>query len=363
MVVTRRAALVSLAAAAQGDPRGWVPGRRKLGPVTHVVGGGDTAGVRTLRNVRWPGLQTRRDDGSFAAGPSGPPWINTNAWAIQYERYRMPGAPVWVATPKPESLPLTTEDYLVALADCEASGARWVIDADEAALPRIAEAVKFFDAHRGWREFQPPRHIGLVATAQPEMREVMNLLSRFATPYRLVSAPLPGMLVLIVYGPPDTAAHAFASQGGLVMSLGWKSMIDRATGDGAWVETRPHMRTGAGWLAAWRGPVGNAQQFVKDVQARLGETHTLVKAYNLHASTVRCTVSEPDGRALVQLVNFNGRPWEEETTVWVQHIAARAVLHQWNRPPQPIDANRHRGGTELVIPRRDLYAAIELFPA
>lgn len=359
-MVTRRSvlALAGASAVAQGDPRAWVPARKRYGaPVTHVATG-ETPGVRTLRNVRWPGLQVPSEDGSFTAGPSGTPWINTNAWAIQWERYRAPGVPVWLAPAKPEGRRITTDEALVTLADCEASGGRWVIDCEDAAFPRVAEAVRFFDAHRAWRDFVAPRHIGMVATPQPEMREVMNLMSRFAIPYRLVTAPLPGMSVLIHYGAPDRAAHEFANQGGLVISLGWKALTEK--GEGTWVETRAHMRTGAGRLAAWRGPVGNAQRFVTDLKARLGEDNMLVKAYNAHASTVRFTVSDENGHGLIQLVNYTGRRWEDETTLWVMHLASKAVLYEWGAPPRELEAARHDGGTEVTIPARGLYAAIEL---
>ena len=361
-MVTRRALLASSGAAAlaQGDPRSWVPARRKFGlPVTHVSAGPVPAGVRLLAQAHWPGLQMPSDEGTFVAGPSGPAWINTNAWAIQWERYRAPGAAVWLAPPKPEGRVLRAEEYLLTLCDCEVSGARWVIDCDEASFPRVAEAVRFFDAHRAWRDYQAPLHIGLVPSARPEMREVMNLMSRFAIPYRLTPAALPGMSVLVLVGAPDTAAIEFARRGGRVICLGWTAVTQKGTSEASWFDSK----TGGGLVSAWRGPLGNAQRFVKDLALKLGEDHMVVRAFNVHSSTVRYTVSDENQRGLVQLVNFTGRRLEEETTIWVRQIAARAVLHQWGEQPRPVEIVRTGGGTELSIPERGLYAAVELFPA
>ena len=364
-VLTRRKVLAAaggaLALRAQGDARLWIPGRRRYGaPVTHVVAGKTVpAGVRLLDPAPWPGLRVPREDGTFVAGPSGPAWIQTNAWAIQWERYRAPGMAVWLAPEKPEDRTLTTEQCLLALCDCEASGARWILECDEASFAGIAEALRFFEAHRAWRDFQTPLHIGLVASSRPEMREVMNLMCRFAVPYRLVRAPLPGMSVLVLAGSPDSAANAFAREGGLVISLGWTALTQKAEGSSDWVDTK----LGAGMISAWKGPITNAQRFVKDLTAKLGEDHDVVRAFNVHASTVRYTVRDEDQRGLVQIVNFTGRPFQEVTTIWVRQIASRAVLHEWKGKPRALEISRTGGGTEISIPERGIYAAVELFPA
>jgi hypothetical protein len=357
--ISRRGLLPAFPLLAQGDARSWVPARRRYGPaVTHVVADAFAPGaVRLRRDVVWPGLQEFSEDGSYVAGPSGPPWINSNAWLAQWHRFVSPGVPLWLAPKKPSRV-LRAEDYLVALCDAESAGARWVIDCDDASWPRLEQALKFFETHRQWRDFLPPLHTGMIGSTRPEIREVMNLMSRWMVPYRLAAAPQAGMEVLIVFGAPGTDARRFAKAGGLVVSLGWTAM-QKVQAKGAFAESADDH----GRIAAWIGDAGKADRFVHDLRERLAEEHTALRVWNAHASTVRYTVSPDDRTALVQLINSHGRRHNELTTVWVRQLVDKAVLHQIGVAPKQLETVRRAGGTEISLPDRDFYAAIELTAA
>src|SRR4051794_7823491 len=62
-----------------------------------------------LNDARWPQVQ-RGSKGNIDAGPTGPPWIDSNGFAIQAARAVAPDKPVWVTHAAPAGRALTADD-------------------------------------------------------------------------------------------------------------------------------------------------------------------------------------------------------------------------------------------------------------
>lgn len=357
MVITRRAFARCLLQ--KEDPKLWIPARHNHGaPVTHAIDPATFADrrVRLLKNRPWPGLQSKREDGSFTSGPTGAPWINSSAWAIQLERFRAPRPAIWVEAAPPKSRTLAPDDYLLTLADTASAGGRWIIDCPSDAWPAVANATRFFAQHRDWDDFISPGVIGIVPAdddAAEDTNEVMNLLTRQAIPYRLVRQPEPGLAAVIGHALGDPWMN-FAKEGGLVMNLG---NLNQKPSTDRW-NVMPY---GKGRLAVWQGGEAIDPYLVaKDARQLLGRQHDVLRAYNIHASSIRYTIAPDRQRALIQIINFTGKPLAEETTVWVAHPWKRAQQHEWTNPGAKVTLTPDANGTELTIPRRDFYTAIEL---
>ncbi len=116
----------------------------------------------------WPGVQIQKD-GVTVSGPSGSPWIDTNAGFLRFVRAAAGGRPVWIANKPPQSMVITPERYLQAIADAESTGAHWVVALDDEffnrllagepkaqeAWGRIGELLAFYRGHPEWREMHP----------------------------------------------------------------------------------------------------------------------------------------------------------------------------------------------------------------
>src|SRR5579862_5857637 len=101
--------------------------------------GGDAPVIGTYQGV-WPGIPVM-EDGAAKAGPSGSPWINTNAGFLRAAR-AYGSSTVWIANPPPPKTVITADNYAQVIADAAMVGARWVIALDDDLARRMREGDK-----------------------------------------------------------------------------------------------------------------------------------------------------------------------------------------------------------------------------
>ncbi len=150
------------------------------------------ASILCLSKAVWPGIRAPgpgKDDA--AAGPTGVPWVDSNGWLIRLSRTLAPGKTVWVTFDPPNDTVVTPDSYVLAVADAEAYGGRWVISPGALdAFQRIARALAFFERHREWRTWQPVALLGVVSDFSGPNEyaggEALNLLARRHQPCRRV---------------------------------------------------------------------------------------------------------------------------------------------------------------------------------
>src|SRR5208282_250286 len=127
--------------------------------------------IFTSTGNEWPGLKLDTMKGDTAiAGPTGVPWVNSNAWFSLLSNELAPGKTRWLDFDPPDAPNLAhPATYPLAVADSQAYGSRWIISLDDnfrAALlkgnPKVAGAwsqtgktIAFFDEHREWGQLPP----------------------------------------------------------------------------------------------------------------------------------------------------------------------------------------------------------------
>ena len=138
--------------------------RMPLGSEAPVIG--------TYQGV-WPGIPVM-EDGAAKAGPSGSPWINTNAGFLRAARAFGPST-IWIANLPPPKTVITAENYEQVIGDAAMVGARWVIALDDDLARRTARgrqggasrlgahhapASQFYESPPGLARVPPVRQAG-----------------------------------------------------------------------------------------------------------------------------------------------------------------------------------------------------------
>ena len=89
----------------------------------------------------WPGVKADNTNGDTAvAGPTGVPWVNSNAWFSLLAGRMAPGKTVWLDFDPPEESTLAhPANYPLAVADSEVYWSRWIISLDDKLRAGLAE--------------------------------------------------------------------------------------------------------------------------------------------------------------------------------------------------------------------------------
>jgi hypothetical protein len=151
----------------------------------------------------WPRVLVSTKKDTAGGGPTGGPWVDSNAWVVRLAQVTDPGKMVWLTHTPPggnEVIPL--DSFVKPVAEAEAFGGHWVIALDanfiqaldaknEKALGewrRMVSAMKFFEARRDWRSWEPVAALAVVSTYEGETKllseEFLNLAPRRHLAYR-----------------------------------------------------------------------------------------------------------------------------------------------------------------------------------
>ena len=185
------------------------------------------------------------------AGPTGVPWVNSNAWFSLLARELAPGKTLWLDFDPPAgSNLLHPAAYALAVADSHAYGSRWIISLDDklrAALlkgnvqaksvwQKLCEAAAFFEEHKEWQASKSQGILVIVSDFRGDNAylsgEVLNLLNRRQVQFRIIerakSQPaLEGLKAILWLDneKPSAERHAallaFVERGGLVIAAAY----------------------------------------------------------------------------------------------------------------------------------------------
>lgn len=307
----------------------------------------------------WPGIEIAH--GEDKSHPTGGAWIHTNTGFLRFLRAST-AAPVWVANTPPAGREITAMDYLHAIADASAAGARWVITLDPkffarllsgdrqtlADWARMQELMRFFELRKAWRAWKTWSQLALlqdITSGAMVTGSLMDMLAVMNTPVRAMpsrevkEASLDGAKVAIVV---DLQAYTLAQQ----------ELIQRFVNAGGKVVKGPK---------GWKMPVPEGAKFTFDrehykaIEAIWPELHSAVSRKNFGARlfNVSGTLSylqfSPDGkRALLTLVNYTDYP-VEAITAFVQGKYRSATLHAPGREPVRMNLYDAPEGTGVEI--------------
>lgn len=349
---------------------------------------------RVITGLVWPRIKMspagRPDEAE--AGPTGAPWIDSNAWVAHLARVRGRGVPLWLSfEPEKDAPAADTTAYNIAIADSAAAGARWIVSLDHQLRRGLAagngEAVQtwrkllamlaFFEQHRKWTVWEPWGALGVLSAFAGEYeflgQEVLNLAARRNLHYRVLdrSAP-PGRpleelrAILCVDGASPTpewkaALTGFARRGGLLIVP--RALAAQFPGEAAAPSPLPgyaFRRFGRGTVAAaardWDDPYFLAQ----DAHSLVSRLHDPVRLFN--ASSLWEHYSEsPDGRAAVlQLVGFSNRPYDSVSVVPARPWRTASLYVPGDGGPTGLQPVKVDGKVEYHLPAFSYFAALEV---
>jgi hypothetical protein len=297
------------------------------------------------------------DDADASTGPTGPPWIDSNAWRVRVARELGGARTVWVAFDPPEESrwPLRSGSYIQAFADTAVHGGRWMVSLDprlrgglarreEDALSmwgEIGRDLAFFGKHRAWDRYRPVGHLGVVSDFSGDDEfvslEVLNLLSRQSTLYRIVEkrhaldASFDGLkaLLFVDEDPPGPdlrrKLYSFAEEGGtLITPPGWEergTLIEHA-----WPPRFRVLDYGRGRLAVARQEIVDPYLLADDAQLLMSHRHDGVRLFNAMAAMSHYCLSHDGASGVLHLVSFFNLFAGVPLTVWFRRDWASARL-------------------------------------
>jgi hypothetical protein len=340
----------------------------------------------------WPRIKlSRGSSNELEAGPTGAPWIDSNAWVARLAAVRAPGKPIWLGfeTAKDDPVP-GADSYSIAIADSAAAGARWMVSLDESlrkGLPAgnadaekiwrsVLAALTFFERRRDWAAWEPWGSVGILSTFDGHneflAQEVLNLAARRNLLYRvlersnLANQKLEGLRGVLYadIDPPSAGLSAqlesFARAGGLViMPRALASQFPGGNPVACPVRGYDLRSFGKGSLAI-------ATQDWDDPYFLAADLHSLVKRRNdpvrlFNAGSLWEHYSEAaDGRrALLQLVSFTSRPNASVSVALAGPSRSIAMHVIGSGGPTMLTPVRVEGRTEFHLPAFSYYAALE----
>lgn len=350
---------------------------RKETPFNYAVGpDGNVPKGTSLIEGEWPGVRAGRQSGAAEAGPTGKLWVNANGWRVQQEQAGNPEQRVWLDHGATGNRVLTPYDYLLAMAEAETYGARWVVTEDAAGeLPALTQAARFFSEHEEWTDWATVAAAGVISDFQGPIRtlsqEVLNLAGRRTLPLHVITpqraeqqpALAPGVKAWLYLSmkEPSPALRAklwsFVDSGGLLLSA---SPLQSAKASGS--------ANGYQWFNRGKGRIGVPEQkwsnpyaLAADLHLLLGREHDTVRLYNTTAVNVHYTASGDGRRGVVQLLQYAGLRAEQNVTVALGRSWKKARLYTLTaEKPEPLIVTESRFGADIPVPALSTYAAIEL---
>lgn len=346
----------------------------------------DAAGpVLAVSDNVWPGIAM--PSGGAASGPTGKPWLDSNAWYIQLARARVQ-APVWVAFDPPgNGRIISPQSYPTAIADSESAGGRWIISLDPAlqaglaegearaqeAFRQIGDASGFFEKHAAWKSYRSLGVVGVMSDFAGEnydmSGEILNLLARRNMQFRVIwkskalAQSFTGLKALVYADKSQPAPELkrkmmdFAAQGGLLVTgPGWTVQGKPASPD--YPTLFNVYAVAKGRIAVAREELTDAYQVAADTQVLASHANDLVKVYNSSASAVAFFTASPDRqKAVLQILTYaggyGGGRGASARTVWVRDKYRSARLwHIGAAEPMPLKASPSEEyfGMEYQIP-------------
>ncbi|HBY60493.1 MAG TPA: hypothetical protein DEH78_11770 [Solibacterales bacterium] len=335
----------------------------------------------------WPGVPSQAKSGG--GGPTGNPWVDSNAWRIRLAQARNPGRAIWVEFAKPEQGQAVNR--LLTLADTAWCGARWIVDigdelarglsegnsAAKAEWERLTRAAAFFERNRARQTLAPAARLGVLSSFEGEdeflAQEVLNLAARRHLAYRILIkgaqfapqslAGLRGVLYTDAAPPPQAvlaALSAFVREGGLLLAAKpTLAAIPGATRTGETLPRAELYRLGKGRIAAPKTDWDDPYLLALDAHLILSKQNDLARLYN--PGLLLPIVSGDGRRTVVQMVNFAGRGSANDVALLVQTPFQAATFCSLEQPePKPLAVQREAGRNELYLPPFSIYAAVEL---
>jgi hypothetical protein len=340
----------------------------------------------------WPGLKLDSMKGDTAvAGPTGVPWVNSNAWFSLLSRELVPGKTVWLEFDPPASSTLAhPADYPLAVADSEVYGSHWIISLDDHLRgglskndPQAAkiwrqmnETLAFYVKHSQWQQFQPRGVLAVVSDYRGDNAfmsgEILNLLNRRQVQFQVMqrskalAAPEPALKAILWVdkeAPTDGQLEkllAFVRQGNLIIAATYwgPAGVPPTTKDPS-LDYKIY-NIGQGQIAVTNEGFLDPYQVAGDTHLLVSRRHDLVRLYNPATTNCQLSFDPVHGRQLVQVVNYTATP-ASFITLWMNTRARQAQFWSPDAPgARSLTGAPASPGTEFELPTVTVNCALEI---
>ena len=338
----------------------------------------------------WPGLRTTAEkDADASSGPTGPPWLDSNAWYVRLARSLVNPKTLWLSFEPPDvGQPVTAASYVQAIADTGVYGGRWVVSLDPHLRAGLADrrtsaletwaaigrGLSFFLRHSTWSSYLPPGPLGVISDYAGANQflsfEVLNLLARQGGLYRLLeksaAVKLDGLdAVLYVDAAPPAkplarTLDAFVDAGGtLITPPGWDAR--GVPDDALWLPRFRVFRRGRGRLAVARADFADPYVLAEDAQLLMSHRHDRIRVFNPGTAQFHYATSRDSRSGVLHVLPFQAPDPNMTTTVWFRHPWAQArAFHLDGDEPAPVVRAAVESGVEFQLPPSPIYSALEL---
>lgn len=333
--------------------------------------GSDAPVMGTYQGV-WPGIPVM-EDGAAKAGPSGSPWINTNAGFLRAARAFGPSV-IWIANLPPPKTAITSENYDQVIGDAEMVGARWVIamdddlarrlhDGDKAAKDqwaRITHQLDFYESHRDWHAFRPYGKLAVIQGASDGALlsgGILDMIGARHTPVLLVPPERlrPDMLTGATMAVDVDAASLTPAQRDVLKAF-TRAGGTLLTGPADWKEsaaTKPDQ------ITLDDQQTKRLDDIWHDINAMIGRGNLGVRLFNVSSMLTNLLVSSDGKQELVHLVNYSSYP-VESVTVHALGEWHHAHLYTPEGPEKTLEVYKVDEGTGVDIDRVNVSATVRL---
>ena len=350
--------------------------------------------IFSSRENVWPGvgLETMHGDNAVA-GPTGIPWVNSNAWFSLLARELAPGKTLWLDFDPPESsTALHPASYALAITDSRAYGGQWIISLSDklrAALSKgdsqaqgiwekMCEAIAFFESHKEWDAFTSQGILAVVSDFRGENAymsgEVLNLLNRHQVQFRIIERSRPlsaltkGLKAVLWLDKEAPGAEqlspllAFAQQGGLVIAAAyWGPRDAKPTKKDPSLHYQLY-NVGKGQIAVAEQGFDDPYQVAMATHLLVSRRNDLVRLYNPETTNCHCSAGyKPPHQQmrLIQVLNYSSEP-ADSVTAWVNARVESARLWQLGaKGSRTLEGVAASPGTDFGLPPLSVHCALE----
>jgi len=346
----------------------------------------------TLVDGEWPGVKLTQSGAldHASAGPTGSPWVDSNAWKIRLTTALHPGAEVWINA-EPKRSRLTPAAYRITIADAAACGGRWIISLDSQhaagilagnpsaleARKKVTGAAAFFANRKAWLDYIPQAIVGIISDfSGPNefmSHELLNLLARTNEQYRIIpkggvhEASFKGLRAVLYTDedPPTPELRslilAFIQSGGfLITGPKWGQLPDALRA----AESHPRytlLNYGKGRFITATPDFEDPYVVANDTVVLISHRYDLLRLWNGGALGSYFTKSHNGNKALVQLLFYAFILGDRRPSVRVVGRYRTAQMWTLNQElPHSVEIVAQEDAVEVHLPPVASYAAVEL---
>ncbi len=346
--------------------------------------------IYSATGLEWPGLKLDTMHGDTAvAGPTGVPWVNSNAWFSLLARELAPGKTRWLDFDAPDD-PKHLATYSMAVADSEAYGSRWIISptdefrsallkANPQAVASWSETCKtlaFFESHREWEGFRSEGILAVISDFRGDHAfmsdEVLNLLNRSREQFQIIerskalSNPFTGLKAIlwlddVTPGNPQLEGLlAFVNQGGLLIAPAYWGPPGVTPKKRAPAIDYKMYNVGKGQIAVPEEGFVNPYQIAIDAHLLASRRNDLVRLFNPATTNCRASFDPASKTQVVQIVNYSSQP-ADFVTLWVRNSPHAGQLWKpGSKDAATIPGKPGAPGTEFDLPTIAVTCAVEI---